>query len=62
MPEELNQLASDDHAHDANTKAANPPPPPDNGRLIKGIRKLTVIHNNFVPRRSAKLLKRPIMA
>lgn len=48
MPEEWNQLAFDDHVHDANTKGRKSPTHLIMDAWIKGIRKLTVIHNNFV--------------
>ncbi len=58
MPEEWNQLAFDDHVHDANTKGRKSPTHLIMDAWIKGIRKLTVIHNNFVrPEVAAELLQ-----
>ncbi|QLA19037.1 hypothetical protein [Desulfolutivibrio sulfoxidireducens] len=58
MPEEWNQLAFDDHVHDANTKGRKSPTHLIMDAWIKGIRKLTVIHNNFVrPEVASELLQ-----
>lgn len=58
MPEEWNQVAFDDHVHDANTKGRKSPTHLIMDAWIKGIRKLTVIHNNFVrPEVASELLQ-----
>jgi hypothetical protein len=58
MPEEWNQLAFDDHVHDANTKGRKSPTHLIMDAWIKGIRKLTVIHNNFIrPEVASELLQ-----
>jgi hypothetical protein len=48
MPEQWNQLAFDDHVHDANTKGRKSPTHLIMDAWIKGIRFLTVIHYNYV--------------
>ncbi|MBE0583468.1 MAG: hypothetical protein IH612_06840 [Desulfofustis sp.] len=48
MPEEWNQLAFDDHVHDANTKGRKSPSHLLMDAWIKGIRYLTVVYYNFV--------------
>ena len=48
MPEEWNQLAFDDHVHDANTKGRKSPTHLLMDAWIKGIRKLTVVYYNHV--------------
>jgi hypothetical protein len=48
MSEEWNQLSFDDHVHDANTKGRKSPTHLVLDAWIKGIRRLTVIHYNFV--------------
>ena len=58
MPEEWNQLAFDDHVHDANTKGRKSPTHLIMDAWIKGIRRLTVIHYHFVrPETAAELLE-----
>ncbi len=48
MPEEWNQLAFDNHVHDANTKGRKSPTHLIMDAWIKGIRKLDVVYYNFV--------------
>ncbi|BHH85319.1 hypothetical protein [Desulforhopalus sp. 52FAK] len=48
MPEEWNQLAFDDHVHDANTKGRKSPTHLVMDAWIKGIRNLTVVYYNYV--------------
>ncbi len=48
MPEEWNQLAFDDHVHDANTKGRKSPTHLVMDAWIKGIRDLTVVYYNYV--------------
>lgn len=48
MPEEWNQIAFDDHVHDANTKGRKTPTHLVMDAWIKGIRHLTVVYYNFV--------------
>ncbi|MDH3329113.1 MAG: hypothetical protein OEM01_07775, partial [Desulfobulbaceae bacterium] len=48
MPEEWNQIAFDEHVHDANTKGRKSPTHLIMDAWIKGIRRLTVIYYNFV--------------
>ncbi|ADU64248.1 MAG: hypothetical protein KUA35_04790 [Pseudodesulfovibrio sp.] len=48
MPEEWNQVAFDDRVHDANTKGRKSPTHLIMDAWIKGIRRLTVVHYNFV--------------
>lgn len=48
MPEEWNQIAFDDHVHDANTKGRKSPTHMIMDAWIKGIRRLTVIYYNFI--------------
>lgn len=58
MPEAWNQLAFDDHVHDANTKGRKSPTHLIMDAWIKGIRRLTVIHYHFVrPETAAELLE-----
>ncbi|MEW6263330.1 MAG: hypothetical protein AB1641_09645 [Thermodesulfobacteriota bacterium] len=58
MPEDWNQLAFDDHVHDANTKGRKSPTHLIMDAWIKGIRSLTVIHYNHVrPEAAAELLE-----
>ena len=58
MPEDWNQIAFDDHVHDANTKGRKTPTHLIMDAWIKGIRRLTVIYYNFVPAEAAsELLK-----
>lgn len=56
MPEEWNQIAFDDHVHDANTKGRKTPTHLIMDAWIKGIRRLTVIYYNFVPTEAASEL------
>ncbi len=53
MPEEWNQIAFDDHVHDANTKGRKTPTHLIMDAWIKGIRRLTVIYYNYVPAEAA---------
>ncbi|MCF8068573.1 MAG: hypothetical protein K9L30_08325 [Desulfobacterales bacterium] len=56
MPEEWNQLTFDDHVHDANTKGRKTPTHLIMDAWIKGIRRLRVIHYNYIePRFAAEL-------
>ena len=56
MPEEWNQVSFDDHVHDANTKGRKTPTHLVMDAWIKGIRRLRVIHYNFIePRFAAEL-------
>ena len=48
MPEEWNQIAFDDHVHDANTKGRKSPTHLVMDAWIKGIRYLTVVYYNYV--------------
>ncbi len=48
MPEEWNQIAFDDHVHDANTKGRKSPTHMVMDAWIKGIRSLNVIYYNFI--------------
>ncbi len=48
MPEEWNQLAFDDHVHDANTKGRKSPTHLIMDAWIKGIRRLRVIYYNHI--------------
>ncbi|MGE4552046.1 MAG: hypothetical protein AB7D57_02980, partial [Desulfovibrionaceae bacterium] len=58
MPEAWNQVASDDHVHDANSKGRKSPTHLIMDAWIKGIRTLTVVHYNFVqPEAAAELLE-----
>lgn len=58
MPEQWNQIAFDDHVHDANTKGRKSPTHLIMDAWIKGIRRLTVIHYHFVrPETAAELLE-----
>jgi hypothetical protein len=58
MPEEWNQLAFDDHVHDANTKGRKSSTHLIMDAWIKGIRRLRVIHYHFIePRFAAELLE-----
>jgi len=56
MPEEWNQIAFDDHVHDAHTKGRKTPTHLIMDAWIKGIRRLTVIYYNFVPPEAASEL------
>ena len=56
MPEEWNQIAFDDHVHDVNTKGRKSSTHLIMDAWIKGIRRLRVIHYNFIePRFAAEL-------
>ncbi|MEK7374009.1 MAG: hypothetical protein AABZ85_03170, partial [Thermodesulfobacteriota bacterium] len=58
MPEEWNQVAFDDHVHDANTKGRKTPTHLIMDAWIKGIRRLTVIYYNYVsPEAASELLE-----
>ena len=48
MPEEWNQVAFDDHVHDANTEGRKSPTHLIMDAWIKGIRFLTVVYYNFI--------------
>ncbi len=48
MPEEWNQIAFDDHVHDANTKGRKSSTHLIMDAWIKGIRRLTVIYYNYI--------------
>jgi hypothetical protein len=48
MPEEWNQIAFDDHVHDANTKGRKSPTHMVMDAWIKGIRSLNVIYYNYI--------------
>ncbi|MHB8790366.1 MAG: hypothetical protein ACYDBT_10845 [Desulfobulbaceae bacterium] len=48
MPEAWNQVAFDDHVHDANTEGRKSPTHLIMDAWIKGIRRLTVIYYNFI--------------
>ena len=53
MPEDWNQVAFDDHVHDANTKGRKSPTHLIMDAWIKGIRSLTVIYYNAIGRDAA---------
>lgn len=58
MPESWNQLAFDDHVHDANTKGRKSSTHLLMDAWIKGIRRLRIIHYNFIePRFAAELFE-----
>jgi len=58
MPEEWNQITFDDHVHDANTKGRKSSTHLIMDAWIKGIRRLRVIHYNFIePRFAAELFE-----
>jgi hypothetical protein len=58
MPEAWNQIAFDDHVHDVNTKGRKSSTHLIMDAWIKGIRRLRVIHYNFIePRFAAELLE-----
>jgi hypothetical protein len=58
MPEEWNQIAFDDHVHDANTKGRKSSTHLIMDAWIKGIRRLRVVHYNYIePRFAAELLE-----
>ncbi len=57
MPEDWNQLAFDDHVHDANTKGRKSATHLIMDAWIKGIRRLRVIYYNFIrPETAAELM------
>ncbi len=56
LPEEWNQIVFDDHVHDVNTKGRKSPTHLIMDAWIKGIRRLRVIHYNYVNHRSASEL------
>jgi hypothetical protein len=56
MPEEWNQVAFDDHVHDARTKGRKSPTHLITDAWIKGIRRLTVIYYNYVQPETAEEL------
>jgi len=56
MPEEWNQIAFDDHVHDANTKGRKTPTHLIMDAWIKGIRRLTVVYYHYVPKEAASEL------
>jgi len=53
MPEEWNQISFDDHVHDANTKGRKSSTHLIMDAWIKGIRRLRVVHYNYIEPRSA---------
>lgn len=53
MPEDWNQLAFDDHVHDAHTKGRKSPSHLILDAWIKGIRRLTVVYYHYVPAAAA---------
>jgi len=58
MPEEWNQLAFDDHVHDANTKGRKSSSHLIMDAWIKGIRRLRVVYYNFLePRFAVELVE-----
>lgn len=58
MPEEWNQVAFDDHVHDASTKGRKSPSHLIMDAWIKGIRNLTVIYYNYIkPAVASELLQ-----
>ena len=58
MPEDWNQIATDDHVHDVNTKGRKTPTHLIMDAWIKGIRRLKVIYYNYVePNVAAELLE-----
>lgn len=58
MPEEWNQLAFDDHVHDANTKGRKSATHLIMDAWIKGIRRLRVIYYNYIrPETAAELMQ-----
>ncbi|MFO7838992.1 MAG: hypothetical protein R6X08_05800 [Desulfosalsimonadaceae bacterium] len=56
MPEEWNQLAFDDHVHDANTKGRKSATHLIMDAWIKGIQRLRVIYYNFIRQETAEEL------
>lgn len=58
MPEEWNQISFDDHVHDVNTKGRKSSTHLIMDAWIKGIRRLRVVHYNYVePRFASELLE-----
>jgi len=58
MPEEWNQVTFDDHVHDVNTKGRKSSTHLIMDAWIKGIRRLRVVHYNYIePRFAAELLE-----
>lgn len=58
MPEAWNQISFDDHVHDANTKGRKSSTHLIMDAWIKGIRRLRVVHYNYIePRFAAELLE-----
>ncbi|MFO7557835.1 MAG: hypothetical protein R6X10_03310 [Desulfobacterales bacterium] len=58
MPEEWNQISFDDHVHDANTKGRKSSTHLIMDAWIKGIRRLRIVHYNYIePRFAAELLE-----
>ena len=58
MPEEWNQISFDDHVHDVNTKGRKSSTHLIMDAWIKGIRRLRVVHYNYIePRFAAELLE-----
>ena len=58
MPEQWNQIAFDDHVHDANTKGRKSSTHLIMDAWIKGLRRLRVIHYNYIePRFASELLE-----
>jgi hypothetical protein len=53
MPEDQSQIAFDDHVHDANTKGRKSSTHLVLDAWIKGIKTLTVVYYNYVPREAA---------
>ncbi|WP_051617201.1 hypothetical protein [Desulfonatronovibrio hydrogenovorans] len=56
MPEEWNQVAFDEHVHDVNTTGRKSPTHLIMDAWIKGIRSITVVYYNHVPREAAREL------
>ena len=58
MPEEWNQITFDDHVHDVNTKGRKSSTHLIMDAWIKGIRRLKVVHYNYIePRFAAELIE-----
>lgn len=58
MPEEWNQISFDDHVHDANTKGRKSSTHLIMDAWIKGIRRLRVVHYNYIePRFATELIE-----
>lgn len=58
MPEEWNQISFDDHVHDVNTKGRKSSTHLIMDAWIKGIRRLRVVHYNYIePRFASELLE-----